>query len=108
MNGIGDFRAPVTDVDAVEAGEAVDQLTPVALTDADAFAAGDHAARQIALGEITQVGGRMEGDLAVTANQLVGADAVIEADRLALGVIGAHVTLRMVHKGRSRRGTDRP
>ena len=97
VDGISDFRAPVTDVDAVEAGEAIDQLTPVTLADADAFATGDHAARCIALGVIAQVGRGMEGDLAITANQLIGRGRVVEAGGLTQGVIGAHVTLRMLN-----------
>ncbi len=71
VNRFRHFGAAITDVDAVKARKTVDELTAIFIHDVDAFTAGNHAARRIAMGEITQMGRGVEGDFAVAFNQIL-------------------------------------
>ena len=71
IDRLGDFGAPVADVDAVKPGKAVDKFAAVLIHDIDAFAAGNHAARRIAMGEIAQVGRGVESDFTVAFDQIL-------------------------------------
>ncbi len=57
---LGDLGAAVADVDAVEAGEGVEQALAVAVLDEDAGAAGDDARRAFAAGVLGEVGRGVE------------------------------------------------
>ena len=59
-DGVGNLGAAVSDIDAIEAGEGVDQLATLGI--ADAYAAGclDDGRRDGAGGEIGDVGGGMQ------------------------------------------------
>ena len=58
-------RAAVTDIDAVEPGESVEQAVAVAILDMNAASAGDDAVRTFAARMLGEMGGRMEEILPV-------------------------------------------
>ena len=64
-DGVGDLLAAVADIDAVEAGEGVEQPVAVAILDIDAGAAGDDAARALAARVLGEMGRGMEEVLPV-------------------------------------------
>ena len=74
---LGDLGAAVADVDAVEAGEGVEQALAVAVLDEDAGAAGDDAGRGLAAGVLGEVGRGMEEGFAVPEGELVVRQHVI-------------------------------
>ena len=71
VDGVSHLGAAITDVDAVQAGKAVDEFATIHIDDIDAFASGNHPARRIAMGKVTQVRGSVEGDLAVAIDQIL-------------------------------------
>ena len=75
---LGDLGAAVADVDAVEAGEGVEQAVAVAVLDVDAGAAGDDAGGGLAAGVLGEVGRGVEEGFAVPERELVVGQHVID------------------------------
>ncbi len=87
-DGVGDLRAAVADVDAVEAGEGVEEALAVAVLDVDAGAAGDDARGGLAAGVLGEVGRGVEEALAVPEGE---------------GVVGQHGFVLTRKRGRTSR-----
>jgi hypothetical protein len=55
-DGIGNFRAAIADVDAIEAGESVEQPRAVAVCDVYALSTRDDAVAQFSACKLTEMG----------------------------------------------------
>jgi hypothetical protein len=62
--------AAIADIDAIEAGEAVEQAVAVAILDIDALAAGDDPLRRLAARELREMGRRVNEVVAVPLLEL--------------------------------------
>ena len=68
---LGHLLPAVTDVDAIEAGKAVEQTVAFTIVDEDTFAAGDDAVFQLAAGELGKVSRRMKEVIVIPLVELI-------------------------------------
>ena len=71
VDSFSHFSATIADVHTVKTRKTVDELTTIFINDINAFTTGNNTARCVAVGEVTQVGGGVEGDFTVAFDQIL-------------------------------------
>lgn len=71
VDSFSHFSATIADVHTVKARKTVDELAAIFINDINAFTTGNHTARCVAVGEVTQVGRGVEGDFTVAFDQIL-------------------------------------